>query len=721
MTVLFKAKRKGVNQASDRARMRAKVKGLLYYLWRGDLKSLGTASQGVSLNKYHRDLFTYMHRNGAVEEVAAKLVRNILNDSPEGIVAELEALREEANGGDGLVEHYIISLRPGEALLENFDDAVDTFVNGLGLGRCPILAAAHLDTKNPHFHIMALKIDHETGKPVPLPQYDKIRGHQLLAVLEDKFGWAREKRARYEVIHGRLIRDGEIDVGPANQPDLWPDEFVPRKGLSSKAMAFEAAAAVESAERIIKRVVPALLERSPDLPSLLSALEKEGISLARKGSGAQYRVTFVEANGSTREEFLKADTLRKWTYKSLHKAFGDLPKEHSPSRVPRSETALNGNDRSVEYAKAKKQHREQLNSLCSNVRLATINLADQKAAIAEAKIACAFPSFEEWKNGAVPADASATFAQSLGVKIFSPRGMPGSKAAPSPMPDADFIAFKRGRAVIYQPKANLFGNSKIVDFGDHIILVGETSDMAIEKALILFKLRGATGVSAAGFSRNEFARAQKIAAKIGLAFAKEGESQKAANGVPANTTSSTKTARDSNEREARPEVQPVQQTERTVPEKTAPIVNASKPTHIVRPEVQPARQPKRASSATAGSIYSPSNALPRDVAVNPQATLLPAEQKPEPIAVPEKLQVWREAMEFHYKLKSREADKKELRIAEVARDRHAVALQSAIDAGEISKFLLKGGERDYLEVQVSNFRRNSAWLQAQGRSMGLER
>lgn len=666
MTVLYKSTPQGSGQGSDRARLRGKLGGLLHYIWRGDLDALRHAGMGTELNAYHADLLKYVRRDGHKEEVAAKLTRNLISAEPEELIAELEALREDAGAGDSLVEHYIISVRPGDRLLENFDEASDTFLNGLGLDRCPAVAAVHLDTDNPHVHIMVLRVDCETGEEVKLPRYDVIRGHQMLAVLEHKFGWSREAESRWQVLEGRLVRDGSVDLGPADDPSQWPDEYVPRGGTSPRGRRKESSTGIKCAESIVRDRVPQLIGRHENLSDFLAALQREGITLARKGSGAQYRVTFDNGNGTRSTEDVVASTLRAWPYQKLTDRYGALPENHREPRAPRPIESTDGDPRRLAYAQARARHYERQNFICRDVRSAVGNAAGLNRAIVEARAACVFPPFGEWVSGGSAPDIGAVLFERLGLFVVEARGQSHWRDSVEVLLHTGHVGRKSGHRVLYKPRGRAGADIRITDFGDRVIVSGQATVGDYEKALMLFQVRGASTVSASGLSLQQFRQARDIARKRGI------ELVRAEN----------------------------------------PLAISRQPTGaklLIHGERDQTADVRRRSARSSDWDMQRLNETSVEKAVRseqPPAEVLPVggrtARAAQPTEMPEQFREWNQAAEAYQALVGANADRAHLRAAQHRRDLRAWVLRKAVRRGEVDRALLDHGAWARMERQAAD-------------------
>lgn len=544
MTIYHKCKSREAARATDISRLRGKTGVLIHYVWRANLKALAYAAMETAINSYHRDLLRYVRRDEHQEEVAATLVRNVLTDNPELMTAEMTALMEEADAGDGVVEHVIVSVQKGDDLLGNFEEAVEILVDALGVGNCPVIGAVHADTDNMHFHLVIIRVDVDTGEIVELPKYDMIRGQQALAVMEDRFGWKREENSRWEVVEGRLILDGSTDHGPSDNPREWPDRYFPPAGLSAQGARKEKTSGYVSAERRIQVVVPDIIARNSDRASFLAELAREGIKLVKAHRGAAYVVSMKDERGRKLEEQVKASVIRGWGAKALEQRYGPISAEDSSEIQSKTATPKDDNSEWPRYAQAKSHYRERLNAMCQNVRAALPGGVSARESLAAARSACVFPSFEEWQAGVRPPDIGAALFANCGALVLE--GSSAShRAKPTPVPDETFLASRTGTKVTYIQRRS--GDTcRVVDFGDKVVLVGPTTDVEIHKALQLLAMRGAAVVSGAGFSKREILRAQKVAKGLGLIVVPQKEiSQKPAARVETHEPSVREPATDS--------------------------------------------------------------------------------------------------------------------------------------------------------------------------------
>ena len=521
MTVFYKAESNEASRQTDIARLRGKAPALIHYVWRADLNALARASMETHINSYHRDLLRYVERDGHREEVAATLARHVLSDSPDLMSEELAALMEEAGVGDGAIEHLIVSVRQGDDLIGNFEEAVDILVEALGLENCPVIGAVHSDTDHDHFHLVILRVDVETGELVNLPSFDIIRGHQALAVMEERFGWQPEADARWQVEGGRLILDGKTDVGPADDPRQWPDGYFHHPELSRQGRKAERHTGYVSAERHIRDVIPGIIERTMTQDAFVAALAEEGIELTRAHRGAAYLVKTRSEQGQVRTESVKASVVRGWGWKALDRKYGPFAEGGKAKVSPRTAKPI-GDDLNIpRYRLAKSQYQARLNVMMRNVRSALQGGRVERAALAAARASCVFPTFDEWASGARPPEIGDVLFATVGARLLeAPRTISTNIRKPSADDEFAYVRAK-GRETYW--RRGVAQAARVVDFGESIVLVGRLGDEEIRKAMTLLSIRGANVVAASGLTAGELRLSKKIAAELQMSVVRRGQ------------------------------------------------------------------------------------------------------------------------------------------------------------------------------------------------------
>lgn len=220
-------------------------------------------------------------------------------------VQEMKWLAAECVRSKVPVNHYVISWKEGELPSANqCEEAVDIFVNHMGLAGCQVIAALHTDTHNRHLHIAVNRIDQNSLSAIEINKgFDREAAHQAIALIERAQGWSPEKNARFVVdANGDLVSTKKANPKAPVVPEGARD-FEVRTGEESLARA-----AIEVAGDVFKAV-----DSWASLHHQLSAL---GMKYKRVGSGA-----VIEFKGET----LKASTVsRAASFQKLQKRLGDF-------------------------------------------------------------------------------------------------------------------------------------------------------------------------------------------------------------------------------------------------------------------------------------------------------------------------------------------------------------------------------------------------------------
>ena len=125
--------------------------------------------------------------------------------------AEMLALARRAVRSKDPISHYVLSWRAGERPTPaQVEEAVDIFLDELGLAGHQAIYGLHADTDNRHLHLMVNRVHPETCR-LMLPNKggrDLEAAHRAIARIEHVQGWRREARGRYRVRDdGTLRRD----------------------------------------------------------------------------------------------------------------------------------------------------------------------------------------------------------------------------------------------------------------------------------------------------------------------------------------------------------------------------------------------------------------------------------------------------------------------------------------------------------------------------------
>ena len=158
-------------------------------------------------------------------ERAARLMAATAKAAP-----DLKRLAGAARGGRKLAKpvlHYSLSWAKDETPdRREMSRAVDGSLEALGLESHEALVVAHDDTRHPHVHVVANRVDPETGKAAKL-------GNSKLRLSRWAEGYEREQgriRCERRVENNERRRAGqEVVRGPSNRPRHWAR--VRREGL----------------------------------------------------------------------------------------------------------------------------------------------------------------------------------------------------------------------------------------------------------------------------------------------------------------------------------------------------------------------------------------------------------------------------------------------------------------------------------------------------------
>lgn len=142
------------------------------------------------------DYIRFPHNKNPQEKVAHAGSRNFLTSTHNGQKMEMIALAEESVHSNMPVQHWIFSWQEGEQpTREQVDEAVDIFLDHMGLTGHQTVYGLHYDTDNYHLHIAVNRMNEEMGKVVQ-PHKDLIlmrRTGFLRSLNTDRDGSRRKK------------------------------------------------------------------------------------------------------------------------------------------------------------------------------------------------------------------------------------------------------------------------------------------------------------------------------------------------------------------------------------------------------------------------------------------------------------------------------------------------------------------------------------------------
>jgi hypothetical protein len=199
--------------------------------------------------------------------------RNFITGTLAAQKNEMIALAEESIQSKMPVAHWIMSFQENEMPShEQIDEAVDIFLERMGLREHQTLYVLHGNTGNFHIHIAVNRTHPYTMKTIqPHRGFDIEEGHRIAAVIEHTQGWASQTRARY-----RINEQGEV-VRNHWKPDIKPKQ---------KAEEFESATGEKSAQRIAQERGHAVIKNASSWAELHQGMAMAGLRLEKKGSGA---------------------------------------------------------------------------------------------------------------------------------------------------------------------------------------------------------------------------------------------------------------------------------------------------------------------------------------------------------------------------------------------------------------------------------------------------
>jgi hypothetical protein len=205
--------------------------------------------------------------------------------SPETAALEMEALATDNKRCKDPVFHAILSWREMEIPTpEQADEAVHIALKELNLENCQALWVLQNDTQNRHVHIVANRIDPETGRAIiPANGWTYKALERAARKIELIQSWESEQSGFYSVTdNGKLIEKKRRDE-PA---------------ISTSARDGEAHTAIKSAERIAQGTAAPTIRAAKTWGELHKKLAGQGIAFEKKGSGAVLIINGVVVKAS---------------------------------------------------------------------------------------------------------------------------------------------------------------------------------------------------------------------------------------------------------------------------------------------------------------------------------------------------------------------------------------------------------------------------------------
>ena len=198
---------------------------------------------------------------------------NFLTGTTEAWKREMIALAEESTRSRMPVAHWAMSWQENEMPdYEQVLEAVNIFLERMGLKEHQTLVAAHVNTGNFHIHIVVNRTHPYTEKVIqPHRGFDIEAAHRIVTEIEHKQGWASQEHARYRVNEkGEIVRN----------------RLPKQVKLCSRAEDFENATGEKSAQRIAQEKGHSVIQNASCWEELHAGLDAVGLRFVRKGSGA---------------------------------------------------------------------------------------------------------------------------------------------------------------------------------------------------------------------------------------------------------------------------------------------------------------------------------------------------------------------------------------------------------------------------------------------------
>ena len=277
------------------------------------------------------DYIVSPERAGSGEKCLYAGSRGFLTADLESQQAEMLALSQEAVRSPDTLNHYVLSWREGEQPSpQQVEQAVDIFLDELGLKDHQAIYGLHADTDNLHLHLAVNRVHPDSLKVVkPDKGFDIEAAHRAIARIEHEQGWQREAHARY-VVKARE-RGGELELARAPaEPDRPRQPASPKRDMEQRT-------GEKSAERIgIEEAAP-VIQRAANWRQLHQGLAERGMRYEKTGSGAMLFVGEVALKASSVD--------REASLPRLQKRLG--PYEPAPERQVVAERAPEPLERGV--------------------------------------------------------------------------------------------------------------------------------------------------------------------------------------------------------------------------------------------------------------------------------------------------------------------------------------------------------------------------------------
>ena len=274
--------------------------------------------------------------------------RNHWCETRAGQRAEMIALAQEAVASKDPIQHWVLSWREGEQpTTTQVEEAVDLFLDELGMRAHQALYALHADTDDLHLHLVVNRVHPDTLKVIkPNRGFDLEAAHRAIARIEHAQGWERERNGRY-----RVSAAGDV----VREPRRW------EPGPGPTARDLEARTGATSASRIAREAGAPILRTATGWADLHQRLAAQGLRLEPQGRGAVLWVgeAAVKASRAGRACGWGALCQRLGAYRPAESILIPDERRRESLQPDRLEEAAYRADRQ-EYQRAKAQDQEAL-------------------------------------------------------------------------------------------------------------------------------------------------------------------------------------------------------------------------------------------------------------------------------------------------------------------------------------------------------------------------
>lgn len=432
--------------------------------------------------------------------------------------AEMLALAQNSTHSKDPINHYVLSWREGEQPTPaQIEEAVDLFLDTMGLVGHQTLYGLHADTDNVHLHLMVNRVHPLTRKVIEINKgFDLEALHRAVARIEHVQGWRREARGRY-----RVQADGTVQRVNRSAP-AGPEEPVPTHGRNHRGNRH--ASGEKSAERIATDLAAPTIRAATSWTDLHTCLAALGLRYQRKGSGAVLWVgdTAVKASRAARDCSLLAVERRLGAYQPAPEGLRVAARPPEPDmseterwaeyhaarevhqRHKRAATQARRDAQAAEREALRAAHRRQRDALWRSVppggwrgrgtelnrqrSLLAARQAAERAALLEHQRRARMHAQAQW--GHFPTDEDWLTAQTTGpahrrARLIALRLEEEETLVLHARDIRGFVAIVYGRRVDYRRADAPDGPAGFVDRGREIIVQAEHDETAVRAALQL--------------------------------------------------------------------------------------------------------------------------------------------------------------------------------------------------------------------------------------------